>query len=229
MSSIADLMRLLQFGDSMLPVGAFAFSNGLEAAIQQRVVYDVGSLTQFVQTALGQAAATDGIALIHAHRGAIAGDVDQIARADNEVQQRKLNEEMRTMTLRMGRKLAELLVRVAPTPLGKEWLMRVERHATPGTFPVGLALVFATQGLSERHAFAAHQYGVATMMLSAALRLMKLSYLDSQAILCDVNALADDAYRRSAAATVDDMAAFAPVADILAAIHVKSHVRMFMN
>ena len=60
MTSIIDLMRLLQFGDSMLPVGAFAFSNGLEAAIQQRVVVDVDSLSQFVQTALGVAATTDG-------------------------------------------------------------------------------------------------------------------------------------------------------------------------
>src|SRR6266403_2338718 len=138
MTPIIDLMRLLQFGDSMLPVGAFAFSNGIEAAIQQRVVDDVDSLSQFVQTALGVAATIDGVALIDAHRGALAGDVDRIARADAAVVQRKLNEEMRTMTLRMGRKLAELLMHVAPTPLGKEWLMRVERHATPGTFPVGL-------------------------------------------------------------------------------------------
>jgi len=229
MTSIIDLMRLLQFGDSMLPVGAFAFSNGLEAAIQQRVVDDVDSLTQFVKTALGVAATTDGIALIDAHRAALAADVERIARADNAVAQRKLNEEMRTMTLRMGRKLAELLVHVAPTPLAEAWLTRIVARTTPGTFPVGLALVFATQGLSERHAFAAHQYGVATMMLSAALRLMKISYLDGQAILREVNTLADDAYRQCAAVTVDDMAAFAPLADILAAIHVKSHVRMFMN
>jgi urease accessory protein len=229
MTPIIDLMRLLQFGDSMLPVGAFAFSNGLEAAIQQRVVDDVDSLSQFVQTALGVAATTDGVALIDAHRGALAGDVDRIARADTAVAQRKLNEEMRTMTLRMGRKLAELLVHVAPTPLAKEWLARIARRATPGTFPVGLALVFATQGLSERHAFAAHQYGVATMMLSAALRLMKVSYLDGQAILREVNTPGDDLYRRSAAMAVEDMCAFAPLADILAAIHVKSHVRIFMN
>jgi urease accessory protein len=229
MTSIIDLMRLLQFGDSMLPVGAFAFSNGLEAAIQQRVVDDVDSLTQFVKTALGVAATTDGIALVDAHRAALVADVERIARTDDAVAQRKLNEEMRTMTLRMGRKLAELLVHVAPTPLAEAWLTRIVARTTPGTLPVGLALVFATQGLSERHAFAAHQYGVATMMLSAALRLMKISYLDGQAILREVNTLADDAYRQCAAVTVDDMAAFAPLADILAAIHVKSHVRMFMN
>ena len=28
---------------------------------------------------------------------------------------------------------------------------------------------------------------------------------------------------------LDDMAAFAPVAEILAAVHVKAHVRLFMN
>ena len=66
-------------------------------------------------------------------------------------------------------------------------------------------------------------------MLSAALRLMKLSYLDAQAILHAVNEGAEPMYARAAAATLDDMATFAPVADILAAIHVRSHVRMFMN
>src|SRR5438034_5218004 len=94
MTSITDLMRLLQFGDSMLPVGAFAFSNGLEAAIQQRIVIDVDSLTQFVQTALGVAATTDGIALIDVHRAALAVDIERIARADSAVAQCKLDDDM---------------------------------------------------------------------------------------------------------------------------------------
>lgn len=32
--NILSLSRMMQFGDSMLPVGAFAFSNGLESAVQ---------------------------------------------------------------------------------------------------------------------------------------------------------------------------------------------------
>ena len=58
---------------------------------------------------------------------------------------------------------------------------------------------------------------------------MKLNYLDAQAILYELNAGAEESYRRVAGATLDDMAAFAPIADILAAVHVQSHVRMFMN
>ena len=38
----------LQFGDSTLPVGAFSFSNGLESAVQQRVVARRGRLREFV-------------------------------------------------------------------------------------------------------------------------------------------------------------------------------------
>jgi len=222
-------MRLLQFGDSVLPVGAFSFSNGLEPAVQQRVVHDVASLREFVEAALHQAATSDGIALIETHRAASAGDIARIVCADRAVFERKLNEEMRTMTLRMGRKLAEMTAHVAPTPLVGEWLARIERSETPGTFPIGIALVFQARKLAETDAFAAHQYGVATMMVSAALRLMKLNYLDAQAILFELNAGAEESYRRVADATLDDMAAFAPIADILAAVHVQSHVRMFMN
>jgi urease accessory protein len=229
MRSITDVMRLLQFGDSVLPVGSFSFSNGLESAIQQKVVHDPDTLRQFVQTMLAQAASTDGIALLEAHRAAALADMDRIVRADQALFLRKLNEESRTMTVRMGRKLGELAKRVTLAPLAERWLACIERGETPGTFPVGLALVFQSVALDERDAFAAHQYGLATMMLGAAVRLMKLNYLDAQAILFDVNAAADDACRRVASAALDDMAAFAPVADILAAIHVKSHVRMFMN
>jgi len=192
-------------------------------------VNDVASLRRFVEAALYQAATSDGIALLEAHRAASAGDIARIVCADRAVFERKLNEEVRTMTLRMGRKLAEMTTHVAPTPLVGEWLARIERSETPGTFPIGMALVFEARKLAETDAFAAHQYGVATMMLSAALRLMKLNYLDAQAILYELNAGAEESYRRVAGATLDDMAAFAPIADILAAVHVQSHVRMFMN
>jgi urease accessory protein len=228
-SSITQVLRLMQFGDSMLPVGAFSFSNGLESAIAQGVVGDVSSLRAFLLTALYQAAGSDGIALLTAHRAAMAGDMARVIQADHAVFVRKLNEEMRTMTTRMGKKLAEMAGHVLHAPLSGRWLERIVAKDAPGTFPVALALTFADSGISEHEAFAVHQYGVATMMLGAALRLMKLNYLDGQAILHEVNGTAEAAYARVAAADLDDMATFAPMTDILAAIHVKSHVRMFMN
>ena len=67
------------------------------------------------------------------------------------------------------------------------------------------------------------------MILGAALRLMQVDHLDAQAILFEVDQAAAADYAAIAAGLADDMATFAPIIDVLAAMHVKSHVRMFMN
>ena len=229
MPTIPELMRVLQFGDSVLPVGSFTFSNGLESAVELGVVHDLASLRQFVRAAVEQAATSDGIAVLAAFRAARAGDECRIDESDHAVFNRKLNEEIRTMTVRMGRKLAEMADRVVGHSAASAWLGRIKAGKTPGCYPVGQALVFASLGLSEQDAFAVHQYGLASMMVAASLRLMKLHYLDAQAVLFEINSEAEIAYERIAASSLEDMAAFAPVIDILASVHVQAKVRMFMN
>ena len=51
----------------LLPVGAFAFSNGVEAAVQEGVVRDAATLREFVAAALDQAGVI----------GRLGGDVSQ--------------------------------------------------------------------------------------------------------------------------------------------------------
>lgn len=230
MTSIPDLMSLLQFGDSMLPVGAFTFSCGLESATQSGVVRDRDSLAEFLGTALDQAASSDGVALLEAHRAARAGDMGRIRAADHAVFNRKLAGEARVQATRMGRKMAELAEKVLAVPgLVTPWLAGIREGASPGTLPVAQALVFAAMGLDERAAFAAHQYGVASTMLGAASRLMRITHIDTQAVLREASASAEGAYNRVRSTTIAGMGGFAPVTDILAAVHVKSHVRMFMS
>jgi urease accessory protein len=221
--------RLLQFGDSMFPIGGFSFSCGLESAVQTGVVKDRATLHEFARTALDQAARGDGIALVAAHRAATAGDVEALIAIDAQVFARKPSDERRLMSTRMGRKFTEIGVEIVGAPLLETWLDRITAGATPGTYPIALAINFAAQGLSPRDAFVVHQYGVATAILGAALRLMRVSHVDTQAMLYDLNARAEAAYETAAAARLSDMAGFAPLADILAAVHTKAHVRLFMN
>jgi urease accessory protein len=223
------LARLLQFGDSMFPIGGFSFSGGLESAIQERVVTDTATLLAFTRTAIEQAGRGDGIGLVCAHRAALAGDVPALVRIDACIFARKLSDETRSMSVRMGRKFAELSAQVTGSAALLDWRDRVLAGTTPGCYPVALAVNFAAQGLSARDAFVVHQYGVAATILGAALRLMRVSHVDTQRMLYALNADADEAYRTAAAADLDDMAGFAPLAEILAAVHVRAHVRLFMN
>ena len=227
--SIARTMRVLQFGDSLLPIGSFSFSNALESAVQEEVVRDAAALGEFVLASTRRAATSDGIALLEAHRAAREAGLDRIVRADRAVFERKLSEETRTMTVRMGRKLAEAgTAAVAASQLG-QWLDLARHGEAPGTYPVGLGVLFAELGSPETDAFAVHQYGAAMTMLSAALRLMRIDHRQVQAILAAVNETAADDYAAVRLVSLSDMASFAPVADILAAIHVRSHIRMFMT
>ena len=226
-ASAVQIARLLQFGDSILPVGAFSFSGGIESAVQQGVVRDLASLREFVRTAVDQAASGDGIGLIAAHRAALALDVDRLSAIDQAMMNRKLSDETRTMSERLGKKLTQLASRVAP--LITEWLAHILERRTPGTYAASLAVLFASVGLTERDAFVAHQYGVATTVLSAALRLMKVDHNDTQALLFEINSRCGDAYEHAAGARLEDMCGFAPMVEILAAVHAKAHVRLFMN
>jgi urease accessory protein len=227
--SATFLARMLQFGDSMFPIGGFSFSSGLESAVQKGVVTDAATLHAFTRTAVEQAARGDGIALIAAHRAATTGDLDTLVRIDAQVYTRKLSDEARTMSVRMGKKFTEMGVQVIGAPLLSTWRDRIETSGTPGCYPVALAINFAVQHLPARQAFVVHQYGVAATILGAALRLMKISHVETQKILYELNALAEAAYESAAAARLSDMAGYAPLTEILAAVHTKAHVRLFMN
>ena len=228
-NSATFLARMLQFGDSMFPIGGFSFSSGLESAVQKGVVTDAATLHAFTRTAVEQAARGDGIALIAAHRAATAGDLDTLVRIDAQVYTRKLSDEARTMSVRMGKKFTEMGVQVIGAPLLSTWRDRIETSGTPGCYPVALAINFAVQHLPALQAFVVHQYGVAATILGAALRLMKISHVETQKILYELNALAEAAYESAAAARLSDMAGYAPLTEILAAVHTKAHVRLFMN
>ena len=223
------MMRVLQFGDSVLPIGSFSFSSALEPAVQEGVVRDAATLGEFVTVTARRAATSDGIALLEAHRAAREPDIERITRADRAVFERKLGEETRTMTVRMGRKLAEVATAAGPAPQLGLWLGRVRDGVTPGTYPVGLGVLFTDLGSPEQDAFAVHQYGVAMTVLSAALRLMRIDHRQVQAILSAADQTVPGDYAAIREASLTDMAGFTPMADILAAIHVRSHVRMFMN
>ena len=133
------------------------------------------------------------------------------------------------MSVRMGKKFTELSAQVVGAPLLHIWRDCIESAATPGCYPVALAVNFAAQNLPAREAFVVHQYGVATAILGAALRLMKISHVETQKILYGLNASVEAAYKIAAAARLSDMSGYAPLTDILAAAHAKAHVRLFMN
>lgn len=228
-SNFAAISRLLQFTDSTFPVGTFSFSNGLETAGFENMVRDAETLKEFVWSQSLQAAYSDGVAAIHAHRAFLAGDYDRIAEADRMLMLFKMNDEARLMLKRMGKKFAELAKKLFDNPLIDRWLEEIKADKTPGSFPIAQGIAYAAAGVSEADLFVAHQYGVVNMVLSAALRCVKVSHYDTQKILFDLSDRVEGLYKEASRMELKDMNAFFPELDILASLHEKGAMRMFMN
>jgi urease accessory protein len=223
------LARLLQLADSTLPIGSFAFSNGLESAVQTGIVTDPASLHAYVELVLRQSARMDGVALLHAHRATCAGAYDRILEADAELYCRRVGEEQQMMLTRVGKKFGELANRIMPTPLLSRWLADIKADATAGCLPVGQAIALASAGVDEAEAFVMQHYALASMVLNAALRLMRIDHLDTQRILFAAQVRVEADYETVRDFALDEMASFAPVLDVLVAHHTTTHVRLFMN
>lgn len=226
---IPQIMHLLQFTDSTFPVGTFSFSNGLETASFEGIVKDASTLEEFTRSQARQAAFSDGVAAIHTHRAMLREDYGAVKRIDSYLMMFKMNAEARLMLQRMGKKLAELAVRLFDSDIISEWLRDIKAGKTPGSYPVAQGLVFAAAGISERDLFCSHQYGVTNMVLSAALRCVKVSHYDTQIILSRLTGETESLYEEAAAMDLEEMNAFFPQLDILASLHEKGNMRMFMN
>lgn len=226
---VMHILHLLEFTDSTFPVGTFSFSNGLETAAHEGIIKDAASLEQYVRSCAVQSAYTDGIVALGAYYATKKEDYSEILRADQEAILCRMNAEARLMLCRMGKKMAELMTHIHLEPLMVRWLGDIGKDITPGTFPVAQGITFATSGLSPKDLFCSQQYGVMNMILSAALRCVRVSHFDTQKILYHLAADSDRIYEDVRNLTYEDMNAFVPEADIFASMHEKGTMRMFMN
>jgi urease accessory protein len=222
-------MRLLEMSDSQFPVGNFSFSNGLETASYEKIVVNADTLRQYVEAAAMQSAYSDGIASVHAFRAVINNDYSSILRADQEVILCKMNDEARQMVLRMGKKMAELSVHIMDSPIMKQFLDDINAGTIAGTYPVAQAIAMASSGISEEDMFTSQQFGVINMILGAALRCVRVSHYDTQKIAYELAPFIADEYAQVKEMTFEDMRTFVPGMDILASLHEKGAMRMFMN
>ncbi|PWL59335.1 MAG: urease accessory protein UreF [Bacteroidales bacterium] len=228
-ASIISTMRLLEMSDSQFPVGNFSFSNGLETASYEKIVHDAETLRQYVEAASIQSAFSDGIASIQAYRAINDNNYNEVLHADEEVILCKMNDEARQMVLRMGKKMAELIVHITDCPMMARFLNDINAGVTAGTYPVAQAIAMHHAGISEEEMFTSQQFGVINMILGAALRCVRVSHYDTQKIAYEMAQRIAEDYIIVKDSGYEDMRAFVPGIDMMASLHEKGNMRMFMN
>ena len=179
------LVQGLRFIDSFFPSGGYAFSSGLEAAVQAGAVRNADDLSRYVADCLRMGLGTsDAVAVALAHRAATEENIHIACDADQELDAMKLCRELRGSSRQMGRQV----IRTAAAHVSRKFMLhdfaaRVESDQSPGHLAVCLGLTLGTFGWTRQSSVAAFLYQSAVGFVSAALKLLPIGQREAQRLL----------------------------------------------
>jgi urease accessory protein len=211
---------LLALADSRLPAGGHTHSGGVEQAIAVGVVTDAGSLATFLRRRLATAGAVAAGLAAAACAACAAGDVDRLARLDDEADARTPSPALRAASRQQGRGLVRVGRRVWPSAA---WDALPDRPH----HPVALGVAAAAAGLAPVDAASAAAYLSISGPATAAQRLLAMDPLAVAAVTGrlspDVDATAAEAVSAGLSAATD------PLLDLLAEAHAARKDRFFAS
>jgi urease accessory protein len=221
-ASALPLLRLLWLSSPALPIGAYAYSRGLEQAAARGWVHDEASLERWLSGVLRRQLATlDAPVMLRVSRAATRQDVAGIASWNEFLLAHRESREFALEDTQLGASLARLLRELAGPVAG----LLPERPAHATVF--GLAA--AHYAIAEQAALGAYLFSFAENQITAALKCLSLGQTAGQRLLSrlveGLGALAQEAWERSDA----ELGSFAPGLALASALHETQYTRLFRS
>ncbi len=222
-------LSALQLSDTFFPTGLYTLSHGFEAFVQAGLVSKAeveALLRDYLENVLGPA---DGVALSHAHRATEGRDLGRLMEIDRRLFAMKLVREGREASRRVGKRILTTAVKLSPDPLLRGYLAAVGAGACPGNAAVALGAVAAALGIARREAMLIELYTFTASVLGAAMRLIRLDHEEAQLILGGLRHCMVRVVQENIDKSLHEMRAFAPLIDIMGAVHERARVRLFIS
>ena len=238
MTESAAFLTALRLSDSMLPVGTYTASYGIEQYLNEGRIETTDELGDLVAGYLrGIVGPAETVALGCAHRSAAAGDLDGVLAADERLGASTLPAEFRESSTKAGGKLLDLLADADDAPfagvedddLVTAYAAALDAGRAAGHYPVILGLLCQRAGIGRREAALVGAYSTVTGLLGAAQRLGRFGHTEIQAELSGLFPTIEAVCEQYHDADLETMCSFAPLADVMGMTHERADRRLFMS
>jgi len=224
MTDLTPLVGLLRLVSPALPIGAFAYSRGLEHAVTRGWVHDEATAERWIMGLLSSSLRNlDGPLLVRIERALRAHDMQaalrwiELSRASRESRELLLEDEQ------MGRALLRLLADLGvPHAHG---LLSTHRHS----LVAGFAVAGLHHGVAIRDLVAGLFYAACESQTQAAVRLIPLGQTSGQRILSSAMRAIPACVEHALAVDDDDVGSLAPALALGSAWHETQYSRLFRS
>ena len=206
-----SLARLLQLASPTLPVGAYSYSGGLEAAIEAGVVQDAAGAERWIGDVLEFSIGRMEAPLLFRMMKEQAWNETFLASRESA--------ELRAETVQMGYSLNRLLKDLG---LGE---VPVEEPS----FPAAFAYAAAQWQIEPEAALQAYLWAWLENQVMAAVKAVPLGQTDGQRILLSLGDCIARLVKKSAQMKDEDIGNFAPGLALLSAQHETQYSRLFRS
>lgn len=229
MTSAAQLTALLHLASPALPVGAFSYSQGLEAAVDVRHVADEASAAAWIAEGLDVLAACEAPLWLLQFADWQAGRFDAVAERDAWFLATRETRELRLETSQMGWSLSRLIQQME---WGDDALRSALAARASVTFPTAFAAAAAALHVDARDGVTAYCFAWVENQMAAAVKAVPLGQAAGQRILFGLHAAVAGAVEeatRRAACHPPELSTFSPGLGVLSARHETQYSRLFRS
>ncbi|MER8904990.1 urease accessory protein UreF [Mesorhizobium sp. M0772] len=214
------LLRLMAWLSPAFPVGGFAYSHGLERAVQDGLVADTASLAGWLETLVEMGSGwNDAVLFAESWRRARdGGDLHEIADLAEALAGSR---ERHTETMLQGAAFLKAAAAWANPVLG--------RLPAECAYCVAVGAVAGGNGIALPDAMSAFLQAFFSNLVQAAIRLGIVGQTDAMALLAGFEPLALSTAARAAGSTLDDLGGCAFISDIMAMKHETQYSRLFRS
>ena len=224
---MTHLARLLQLASPALPVGAYSYSQGLEAAVEAEGVTDAATAERWIGDALCLSVAKfEAPVWWRLYSAWKAGDVEEVRRLNALFCSTREAAELRAETLQMGYSLRRLCVELGEFEAGAvEGLESMEEIG----FPTAFTFAASQWVIPPRDALVAYLWSWLENQVMAALKAVPLGQTDGQRLLLKLGKRLASIAEEAAAAEEATLANFAPGLAIASSRHESQYSRLFRS